>query len=83
MLEDKDLRSVQEVRTKVAAAHQAFLKFRAYTQQQVDAVIDRMAAAGRANAESLARLAVEDTGYGNVRDKTAKNLLNSDPGGYL
>ena len=78
MLADKDLQSIQEVRTKVVAAHEAFQKFRPFTQEQVDRIIDHVAAAARANAESLAKLAVEETGYGNVRDKTIKNLLTSD-----
>jgi acetaldehyde dehydrogenase (acetylating) len=78
MLADKDLQSIQEVRTKVAAAHEAFQQFRPFTQEQVDRIIDHVAAAARANSESLAKLAVEETGYGNVRDKTIKNLLNSD-----
>ena len=78
MLEDKDLRSIQEVRTKIELAHKAFLEYKNYTQEQVDAIVDHVAAVARANAEPLARLAVEETGYGNVRDKVAKNLLNSD-----
>ncbi|MGO4885626.1 MAG: aldehyde dehydrogenase family protein [Bryobacteraceae bacterium] len=78
MLEDKDLVSIQEVRTKVEKAYSAWLKYRTYTQAQVDAIVERMAAAGRANAERLAALAVEETGYGNVKDKIAKNLLNAD-----
>ena len=78
MLEDKDLRSVQEVRTKIARAHEAFLQYRNYSQEQVDQVVDRVAQVARANSESLARLAVEETGYGNVHDKTLKNLLNCD-----
>ena len=78
MLEDKDLRSVQEVRSKIARAHQAFLRYRSYSQQQVDQIVDRVAQVARANSESLARLAVEETGYGNVHDKTLKNLLNCD-----
>ena len=78
MLEDKDLRSIQEVRTKVELAYAAFLKYREFSQEQVDRIIDRVAAVARANAEPLARLAVEETGYGNVKDKIAKNLLNSD-----
>ena len=78
MLEDQDLRSIQEVRAKIVQAHEAFLKYREYTQEQVDQIIDRMAAVARAHSESLARLAVEETGYGNVRDKVAKNLLNCD-----
>ncbi len=78
MLRDKDLVSVQEARSKVEKAWAAFQHYRRFTQEQVDAVIDRMAQAARAGAERLARLAVEETGYGNARDKTAKNLLCSD-----
>ncbi len=78
MLEDKDLKSVQEVRTKVALAYEASRKYRNYTQEQVDQIVDRVAAVARANCERLARMAVEETRYGNVKDKVAKNLLNSD-----
>jgi acyl-CoA reductase-like NAD-dependent aldehyde dehydrogenase len=78
MLEDKDLVAIQEVRTKVEKAYAAWQKYRGYNQAQVDAIVERMAAAGRANAERLAALAVEETGYGNVKDKIAKNLLNAD-----
>ena len=78
MLEDKDLRSIQEVRSKVQATYEAFHAFQGFSQQQVDAIVASMAAAARAHSESLARLAVEETGYGNVRDKIAKNLLNCD-----
>jgi acyl-CoA reductase-like NAD-dependent aldehyde dehydrogenase len=78
MLHDKDLVSIQEVRNKVEKAYAAWLKYRSYNQEQVDAIVERMAAAGRANARRLAELAVEETGYGNARDKTAKNLLNAD-----
>lgn len=78
MLEDKDLVSIQEVRTKVEKAYAAWQKYRAFSQEQVDVIVERMAAAGRANAEKLAAMAVEETGYGNVKDKIAKNLLNAD-----
>ena len=78
MLEDRDLRSIQEVRTKVQAAYEASLAFERFSQEQVDEIVARMAATARAHAEPLARMAVEETGYGNVRDKVAKNLLNSD-----
>src|SRR6266851_969348 len=78
MLQDKDLVSIQEVRSKVEKAHAAWQKYRTYTQEQVDAIVERMAAAGRANARRLAELAVEETGYGNAKDKLAKNLLNAD-----
>ena len=78
MLEDKDLLSVQEVRTKVEKAHAAWQKYRAYSQEQIDAIVERMAAAARANAKRLADLAVEETGYGNAKDKYIKNILNCD-----
>ncbi len=78
MLHDKDLVSIQEVRTKVETAYAAWQKYRPFTQQQVDAVVESMAAAGRAHARRLAELAVEETGYGNVPDKLAKNLLCAD-----
>jgi acetaldehyde dehydrogenase (acetylating) len=78
MLEDKDLLSIQEVRTKVEKAYAAWLKYRTYNQEQVDAIVERMAAAARANAKRLADLAVEETGYGKREDKYIKNLLCCD-----
>src|SRR5207249_9715571 len=38
---------------------------------------DAMAAAATSQAEALARLAVEETGYGVVEDKVQKNLFSS------
>src|ERR1035441_4330122 len=76
MLEDKDLLSIQEVRTKVEKAFAAWQKYRRYSQEQVDAIVERMAAAARSNAKRLADMAVEETGYGNAKDKEIKKLLN-------
>src|SRR5580658_8833941 len=78
MLADQDLLSIQEVRTKVGKAYEAWLKYRAYSQEQVDAIVERMAAAARAHAPRLAELAVSETGYGNAKDKLAKNMLCAD-----
>lgn len=78
MLKDPDLISVQEVRTKVEEAYAAWQKYCAYSQEQVDAIVEQVAAAARANARRLAELAVEETGYGNAKDKLAKNLLCAD-----
>src|SRR5512132_4068290 len=78
MLHDKDLVSIQEVRTKVEKAYAAWQKYRTYNQEQIDAIVERMAAAGRTNARRLAEMAVQEPGYGNVKDKTAKNLLCAD-----
>src|ERR1035438_6740535 len=78
MLADKDLLSIQEVRTKVEKAYTAWQTYRTFTQEQVDAIVERMAAAARANAKRLADFAVEETGYGNAKDKYIKNLLCCD-----
>ncbi|MCC6263573.1 MAG: aldehyde dehydrogenase family protein [Bryobacterales bacterium] len=78
MIQDTDLLSIQELRTKVELAHQAFLSFRTFSQDKIDAVVEAMGEAGRAHARRLAEMAVEETGYGNVPDKIAKNLLNAD-----
>src|SRR6266542_1885639 len=78
MLRDQDLVSIQEVRIKVEKAYEAWQKYRTFSQEKIDAIVERMAAAGRAHARRLAELAVEETGYGNAKDKLAKNLLCSD-----
>ena len=78
MIQDTDLLSIQELRNKVELAHQAFLAFRAFPQEKIDAIVEAMGEAGRTHARRLAELAVEETGYGNVPDKIAKNLLNAD-----
>lgn len=78
MLQDPDLVSVQEVRSKVEAAYAAWTKYRACTQEQVDAIVENMAAAARVHAQRLAEMAVQETGYGNAKDKLSKNLLCCD-----
>src|ERR1017187_5572249 len=78
MIEDKDLLSIQEVRTKVEKAYSAWLVYRTFSQERIDAVVERMAAAARANARRFADMAVEETGYGNSQDKYIKHLLCAD-----
>ncbi len=78
MLQDQDLLSVQEVRTKVEQAYQAWQKYLGYSQEQIDSIVERTAAAARAEAQRLAELAVHETGYGNAKDKFIKNLLASE-----
>lgn len=75
---DKDLESVQEARVLLSAAHDAFLKFENFTEDQVEKVLLEVSKAGIANAEPLARLAVEETGYGTVEHKILKNLFCAD-----
>ena len=76
-LRDRDLISIQEARQAVERASEAQKKFAAFSQEQVDAVVEACAAAATEAGEQLARLAVEETGYGNVADKIIKNQLAS------
>lgn len=78
MLQDPDLISLQEVRNKVEKASTAAMKYRAFTQEQVDAVVERMAEAARGHAERLAQMAADETRYGNAKDKLAKNMLAAE-----
>jgi len=78
MQSDKDRISIEEVQSKVEKAYAAWQKYRTFSQEQIDAIVERMAEAGRTHARRLAELAVEETGYGNAQDKLAKNLLCAD-----
>ena len=74
---DRDLISIQEARQALARAAEAQKKFAAFSQNEVDAVVEACAEAATAAGEQLARTAVEETGYGNVPDKIIKNRLAS------
>jgi acetaldehyde dehydrogenase (acetylating) len=74
---DKDLTSIAEARALARAARQAQTRLAELSQEQVDAIVTAMAEAVTPHAEALARLAVEETGYGVVADKIQKNLFGS------
>src|SRR3954447_26580750 len=74
---DRDLTSISEARTLVRRARDAAPALAELSQEQIDAIVDAMAAAVTPQAEALARLAHEETGYGNVPDKVQKNLFAS------
>jgi acetaldehyde dehydrogenase (acetylating) len=74
---DRDLASVADARTLARRAKAAAPVLAEYSQQQIDAIVDAMAAAVTPQAEALARLAHEETGYGVVADKIQKNLFAS------
>ncbi len=74
-LRDRDLISIQEARELAASAAAAQQQFSRLSQEQVDAVVEAVAKAAVTASEDLARLAVEETGYGNVRDKILKNSV--------
>ncbi len=74
---DSDLAALAEARAKARDARRAFEAFSGATQQDVDAIVRAMAAAGTAAAQELARLAVDETGYGVYEDKILKNKYNT------
>ena len=74
---DPDLAALAEARTKAKEARRAFEAFAGATQEDVDAIVRAMASAGTAAAEELARLAVDETGYGVYEDKIVKNKYNT------
>src|SRR6476620_11221725 len=75
---DRDLASIAEARSLARRAKAAAPALAEFSQEQIDAIVDAMAAAVTPHAESLASLACEETGYGVVADKIQKNLFASD-----
>ena len=77
-MSDRDLASVQEARTLARRAKEAAPILAELTQEQIDGIVDAMAAAVTPQAEALAQLAHDETGYGVVADKVQKNLFASE-----
>ena len=74
---DRDLQSIQEVRDLVANAKKAQKELATFSQEQIDRIICEIAKDCAANAQTLAKMAVEETGFGVWEDKVLKNLLGS------
>lgn len=77
MILDKDLASVQELRNLVRKAKIAQRSYGNLSQREIDNVVEHMYIEAFQSAESLARLANEETGFGKWEDKMAKNILAS------
>ncbi len=74
---DRDLQSIQEVRNLIANAKEAQKELATYSQEKIDKIICEIASACASQAERLAKMAVEETGFGVWEDKVLKNLLGS------
>ena len=74
---DRDLESIQQARQCVEAAYAAHTQFTGYSQERVDAIVGAMAEAGLRASEPLARMAVDETGFGKYEDKILKNKFGS------
>src|SRR5437762_6327211 len=74
---NKDLESIAQARALAAAGRRAQSRLAELSQEQIDAIVTAMAETVTPHAEALARLAVEETGFGVVADKVQKNLFAS------
>ena len=75
---DKDLAARQEARELARQAKLAQERLAEYSQEQLDTIVRAVADAFVKEAVSLAEEAVQETGFGNIRDKTAKNRFAAE-----
>jgi acetaldehyde dehydrogenase (acetylating) len=75
---DEDLAGLAEARQKARQAREAFLQFEDATQEDLDRIVAAMSAAASDASAELARMAVDETGYGVYEDKILKNRYNAD-----
>jgi acetaldehyde dehydrogenase (acetylating) len=68
----------EEARALAQRAKRAAPILAEFTQEQIDRIVDAVAAAARAHSESFARLAVEETGFGVLADKIQKNRFAAE-----
>jgi acetaldehyde dehydrogenase (acetylating) len=74
-MEDLDLRSIAEARRLLGRASDAAPHLASLDQESVDRIVHAIHQAAVSNAQSWARLAVDETGFGNLPDKIKKNLF--------
>ena len=74
---DKDLQARQQAREMLRVSEAAQKILGRFSQERLDAIVKAAADAFAAHGEELARMAVEETGFGNVQDKILKNRFAS------
>ena len=74
---DADLAGLADVRAKARAAREAVRRLEGADQETLDGYVRAMARAGTEAAEELARLAVDETGYGVYEHKIHKDRYNT------
>jgi len=74
---DYDLQSVQETRNLARQGKQAQAELAKFNCEQIDKIIRNMVKVAEENAVLLAKMAVEETGFGKVEDKIFKNRFAS------
>ncbi len=75
---DRDLDSIRDARTGARRAKAAQTRLAELTQTQIDRIVDAAATAAAEQAIPFARMAVEETGFGNEADKVRKNLFAAE-----
>lgn len=74
---DYDLQSVQDTRNLARQGKQAQAELAKFNCEQIDKIIRNMVKVAEENAVLLAKMAVEETGFGKVEDKIFKNRFAS------
>lgn len=74
---DRDLQSIQQARNLAKQGKIAANKLVDYNEEQIDKIIRNMVKVAKENSICLAKMAVEETGFGKVEDKIFKNNLAS------
>ncbi|MBA1148047.1 aldehyde dehydrogenase family protein [Ectothiorhodospiraceae bacterium WFHF3C12] len=75
---DPDLTALAEARGLAQKARRAFEAFEGTEQRKLDEIVAAMAKAGSAAADKIARMVVDETGFGVYEDKIYKNLYNTE-----
>ena len=75
---DQDLLSRQQARELARLAGEAQKILAEFPQEKLDAIVEAVGEAFSKEAVSLAEMAVQETGFGNIRDKTVKNRFAAD-----
>jgi acetaldehyde dehydrogenase (acetylating) len=76
-LADRDLMSIQEARNLARTAKAAQTVLAEFDEKKIDLILRSMVKCASENAVRLAEMAVSDTGFGKVKDKTFKNEFAS------
>lgn len=74
---DRDLRSIEQARRLAERAGSAARILATLSQDRIDAILEAVQKAALPQAEAWARLAVDETGFGNVPDKILKNRFST------
>ena len=75
---DRDLLSIQQARDLAKRAKEAQKILAEFPQEKIDSIVKAMRDAAMANAEHLAKLAIEETKLGVYQDKVVKNKFSAE-----